>query len=126
MLRAEGVRKSYGDLEVLKGVNVVIQKGEVVSIVGSSGAGKSTLLHILGTLDKPDHGNVWLDDRAIFSQTPTELATFRNTRLGFVFQFHNLLPEFTAVENVMIPALIALKDQKEVKQRAVKLLEMLS
>lgn len=126
MLKAEGVRKTYGDLEVLKGVDVMIRKGEVVSIVGSSGAGKSTLLHILGTLDEPDYGRVWLDDINVFSQTPAELAAFRNTRLGFVFQFHNLLPEFTAVENVMIPALIARKDQKEVKQRALKLLKTLA
>lgn len=126
MLKAEGVRKTYGDLEVLKGVDVMIRKGEVVSIVGSSGAGKSTLLHILGTLDEPDYGRVWLDDTNVFSQTPAELAAFRNTRLGFVFQFHNLLPEFTAVENVMIPALIARKDQKEVRQRALKLLETLA
>lgn len=126
MLKAEGVRKTYGDLEVLKGVDVMIRKGEVVSIVGSSGAGKSTLLHILGTLDEPDYGRVWLDDTNLFSQTPAELAAFRNTRLGFVFQFHNLLPEFTAVENVMIPALIARKDQKEVRQRAIKLLETLA
>lgn len=126
MLKAEGVRKTYGDLEVLKGVDVMIRKGEVVSIVGSSGAGKSTLLHILGTLDEPDYGRVWLDDTNVFSQTPAELAAFRNTRLGFVFQFHNLLPEFTAVENVMIPALIARKDQKEVRQRAIKLLETLA
>lgn len=126
MLKAEGVRKTYGDLEVLKGVDVMIRKGEVVSIVGSSGAGKSTLLHILGTLDEPDCGRVWLDDTNVFSQTPAELAAFRNTRLGFVFQFHNLLPEFTAAENVMIPALIARKDQKEVRQRAIKLLETLA
>ncbi|MBX2894266.1 MAG: ABC transporter ATP-binding protein [Cyclobacteriaceae bacterium] len=125
MLKAEGVRKTYGDLEVLKGVDVLINQGEVVSIVGASGAGKSTLLHILGTLDEPDNGKVWLNDLNIFTQSPNELATFRNTRLGFVFQFHNLLPEFTAVENVMIPALIARKEMKGVKERAIKLLETL-
>lgn len=126
MLKAEGLKKTYGDLEVLKGVDVEIKKGEVVSIVGASGAGKSTLLHILGTLDKPDAGRVWLDSEDVFSQSTSGLATFRNTRLGFVFQFHNLLPEFTAVENVMIPALISRKDEKEVRQRAIKLLETLA
>lgn len=126
MLKAEGLKKTYGDLEVLKGVDVEINKGEVVSIVGASGAGKSTLLHILGTLDKPDAGRVWLDNEDVFSQSASGLAAFRNTRLGFVFQFHNLLPEFTAVENVMIPALISRKEEKEVRQRAIKLLETLS
>ncbi|HNR75399.1 MAG TPA: ABC transporter ATP-binding protein [Cyclobacteriaceae bacterium] len=126
MLKAEGVRKTYGELEVLKGVDVVINKGEVVSIVGSSGAGKSTLLHILGTLDVPDDGKVWLDDQDVFLQSPANLAAFRNTRLGFVFQFHNLLPEFTAVENIMIPALIARRDEREAKQQAMKLLDTLA
>jgi len=126
MLKATGLKKTYGELEVLKGVEVEIKKGEVVSIVGASGAGKSTLLHILGTLDKPDAGKVWLDSQEVFAQSAAGLANFRNTRLGFVFQFHNLLPEFTAVENVMIPALISGKDQKEVKQRAIKLLETLA
>lgn len=126
MLKAEGLKKTYGDLEVLKGVDVEISKGEVVSIVGASGAGKSTLLHILGTLDKPDAGRVWLDGEDVFSQSTAGLASFRNTRLGFVFQFHNLLPEFTAVENVMIPALISRKEEKEVRQRARKLLETLA
>ncbi|MBX2916309.1 MAG: ABC transporter ATP-binding protein [Cyclobacteriaceae bacterium] len=126
MLKAQGVRKTYGDLEVLKGVDVMIRQGEVVSIVGASGAGKSTLLHILGTLDEPDFGKVWLDDLDVFAQHPNDLATFRNNRLGFVFQFHNLLPEFTAVENVMIPAMIARKDESEIRQRAIKLLEILA
>jgi lipoprotein-releasing system ATP-binding protein len=126
MLKAEGLKKTYGDLEVLKGVDVEIKNGEVVSIVGASGAGKSTLLHILGTLDKPDAGRVWLDNKDVFSQSTSGLAEFRNTRLGFVFQFHNLLPEFTAVENVMIPALISRKEEKEVRQRAIKLLETLA
>ncbi|HRF33207.1 MAG TPA: ABC transporter ATP-binding protein [Cyclobacteriaceae bacterium] len=126
MLKAEGLKKKYGELEVLKGVDVEIKKGEVVSIVGASGAGKSTLLHILGTLDKPDTGRVWLDGEDVFSQSASGLATFRNTRLGFVFQFHNLLPEFTAVENVMIPALISRKDENEVRQRASELLKILA
>jgi len=126
MLKAEGLKKKYGELEVLKGVDVEIKKGEVVSIVGASGAGKSTLLHILGTLDKPDEGRIWLDGEDVFSQSTAGLAAFRNTRLGFVFQFHNLLPEFTAVENVMIPALISRKDEKEVRNQATKLLETLA
>ncbi|MCC6836122.1 MAG: ABC transporter ATP-binding protein [Cytophagales bacterium] len=126
MLKAEGLKKKYGELEVLKGVDVEIKKGEVVSIVGASGAGKSTLLHILGTLDKPDEGKIWLDGEDVFSQSTAGLAAFRNTRLGFVFQFHNLLPEFTAVENVMIPALISRKDEKEVRNQATKLLETLA
>ncbi|MBN8578212.1 MAG: ABC transporter ATP-binding protein [Cytophagales bacterium] len=126
MLKAEGIRKKYGSLEVLKGVDVAIQKGEVVSIVGASGAGKSTLLHILGTLDKPDQGKVWLEEREVFAQTANELAAFRNSKLGFVFQFHNLLPEFTALENVMIPALIAGKEKTETASRARHLLETLA
>ena len=126
MLKAEGLKKKYGELEALKGVDVEIKKGEVVSIVGASGAGKSTLLHILGTLAKPDTGRVWLDGEDVFSQSASGLATFRNTRLGFVFQFHNLLPEFTAVENVMIPALISRKDENEVRQRASELLKILA
>ncbi|HNT49918.1 MAG TPA: ABC transporter ATP-binding protein [Cyclobacteriaceae bacterium] len=126
MLKAEGLKKKYGELEVLKGVDVEIKKGEVVSIVGASGAGKSTLLHILGTLDKPDEGRIWLDGEDVLSQSTAGLAAFRNTRLGFVFQFHNLLPEFTAVENVMIPALISRKDEKEVRNQATKLLETLA
>ncbi|MBX2900835.1 MAG: ABC transporter ATP-binding protein [Cyclobacteriaceae bacterium] len=125
MLKAKGIRKKYGSLEVLKGVDVAIQKGEVVSIVGASGAGKSTLLHILGTLDKPDQGKVWLEEREVFAQTANELAAFRNSKLGFVFQFHNLLPEFTALENVMIPALIAGKEKTETASRARHLLETL-
>ncbi len=125
MLRAEGVKKSYGVLNVLKGVDIQIGKGEVVSIVGASGAGKSTLLHILGTLDRPDTGNVVLNGKDIFSQSPRALADFRNRNLGFVFQFHNLLPEFSALENVMIPGLIARTDEKKVKVRAAHLLETL-
>jgi len=126
MLRASGVEKSYGALKVLKGIDLEIQKGEVVAIVGASGAGKSTLLHILGTLDTPDRGNVHIDDQDVFSQSAGNLAAFRNKSIGFVFQFHNLLPEFSALENVMIPGLIGNhKDEKEVTRKATELLTML-
>lgn len=125
MLKAEGLKKSYGSLQVLKGVDIEIHKGEVVSIVGASGAGKSTLLHILGTLDKPDEGKVEMDGKSVFGQSSRALSEFRNKNLGFVFQFHNLLPEFSAIENVMIPGLIAHRDEKEVKKRGHELLEIL-
>jgi len=125
MLKAEGIVKSYGTLKVLKGVNVEVKDKEVVAIVGASGAGKSTLLHILGTLDSPDAGSVMLDHQNIFSQTPKALADFRNKHIGFVFQFHNLLPEFSALENVMIPGLIGKQEEKKVRNRAIDLLTML-
>ena len=125
MLKAEGLKKSYGGLNVLKGVDIEINKGEVVSIVGASGAGKSTLLHILGTLDKPDEGNLYLAGKEVFTQSSKALADFRNKNLGFVFQFHNLLPEFSAMENIMIPGLIAKMEEKKVKARSLKLLESL-
>jgi lipoprotein-releasing system ATP-binding protein len=125
MLKAEGLKKSYGALQVLKGVDIEIKRSEVVSIVGASGAGKSTLLHILGTLDNPDAGKVELNNKSVFGQSSKALAEFRNKHLGFVFQFHNLLPEFSAVENVMIPGLIARREEKEVKQRAMELLDIL-
>ncbi|MBT1705355.1 ABC transporter ATP-binding protein [Chryseosolibacter indicus] len=125
MLRATGIQKSYGQLKVLKGVELSVERGEIVAIVGASGAGKSTLLHILGTLDSPDSGKVYIDNKDVFSQSSKELAAFRNKSIGFVFQFHNLLPEFTAVENVIIPGLIGGKEEKAVKQRAAELLEML-
>ena len=125
MLKAEGLKKTYGSLPVLKGVDIEIHKGEVVSIVGASGAGKSKLLHILGTLDKPDAGKVEMNGKSIFGQSSRALSEFRNKNLGFVFQFHNLLPEFSAIENVMIPGLIAHRDEKEVKKRGYELLEIL-
>lgn len=126
MLRASGVEKSYGQLKVLNGIDLEVAKGEIVAIVGASGAGKSTLLHILGTLDRPDTGSVFLHEENLFSKSPKNLATIRNQKIGFVFQFHNLLPEFSALENVMIPALIgARKSDKEIRARAMELLDML-
>ena len=122
MLKAEGLQKSYGSLKVLKGVNLHVQKGEIVAIVGASGAGKSTLLHILGTLDSPNEGNLFIDGKDVFAQSQTSLAQFRNRHIGFVFQFHNLLPEFSALENIMIPGLIAGKEEKQMRKRAEDLL----
>ncbi|HOX83910.1 MAG TPA: ABC transporter ATP-binding protein [Chryseolinea sp.] len=125
MLQATSIEKSYGQLQVLKGINFEIKAGEVVAIVGASGAGKSTLLHILGTLDMPDKGSVHIKGKDVFSQSSKNLAAFRNNSLGFVFQFHNLLPEFSALENVMIPGLILNTGEKKVKDRAIELLKML-
>jgi len=125
MLRAEGLKKSYGALQVLKGVDVAVAKGEVVVIVGASGAGKSSLLHILGTLDTPDAGKVIIHDKEVSGQSSAKLSQFRNTHIGFVFQFHNLLPEFSAIENVMIPGLIGKRDEKAVRKRAEELLQIL-
>ncbi len=125
MLRASNLVKSYGELAVLKGIDLEINKSEVVTIVGASGAGKSTLLHILGTLDTPDKGKVYIQDKDVFSQSSKNLAAFRNKSIGFVFQFHNLLPEFTALENVMIPGLIGQGEEKQVRERATSLLSML-
>ncbi len=126
MLRATQVEKSYGQLKVLKGVDLEVNEGEVVAIVGASGAGKSTLLHILGTLDTPDRGQIFIHDKNVFSQSPKNLAAFRNKSIGFVFQFHNLLPEFTALENVLIPGLIANNTSEQtIRKRAEELLNML-
>jgi len=125
MLKAIDIEKSYGSLQVLKKVSLTVNEGEIVSLVGASGAGKSTLLHILGTLDKPDKGIVLLKDRDIFKQTDKQLAAFRNQSLGFIFQFHHLLPEFTALENVCIPAFIAGKGKQEAELRAKELLDTL-
>lgn len=122
MLHAEGIQKSYNSLRVLKGVDLQVKKGEVVAIVGASGAGKSTLLHILGTLDSPDAGTVTLEGLDLFKQSKKALAEFRNQNLGFVFQFHNLLAEFSALENVMIPGLIARADEKQLRIKAKEML----
>lgn len=125
MLKAVEVQKSYGSLKVLKGVNIHVEKGEVVAIVGASGAGKSTLLHILGTLDAPDQGKVFVDGKNLFENGVSDLAKFRNKNIGFVFQFHNLLPEFSALENVMMPGLIAGTDEKTVRKKGLDLLNLL-
>ena len=125
MLKASGIYKNYGALPVLKGVDIEIAKGEIVSIAGSSGAGKSTLLHILGTLDNADKGEINIDNTKIFKLSSKKLASFRNKHIGFVFQFHHLLPEFTAVENVCIPGWIAGRKTKGVQQQALSLLELL-
>jgi lipoprotein-releasing system ATP-binding protein len=125
MLSARSIRKNYGQLEVLKGVDIDIEKGEIVSIVGSSGAGKSTLLHILGTLDKADSGQISLNNIRVDSLSGKKLAAFRNREIGFVFQFHHLLPEFTALENVCIPGWIAGGKKKETEARAAQLLQTL-
>jgi lipoprotein-releasing system ATP-binding protein len=125
MLKATGIQKSYGQLKVLKNIDLHVAKGEIVAIVGASGAGKSTLLHILGTLDFPDQGKIFINDTDVFAQSSKNLAAFRNHSIGFVFQFHNLLPEFSALENVMIPGVIGGKDEKLVTKKAEELLEML-
>ncbi|WP_370086650.1 ABC transporter ATP-binding protein [Ekhidna sp.] len=123
MLKAEGIHKSYNGLNVLKGIDLSIKESEVVSIVGSSGAGKSTLLHILGTLDKPDKGGVYFGDKEVSSLSQKRLSQFRNEQIGFIFQFHNLFPEFTAIENVCIPAYI--RGVKGAEKRATELLKIL-
>ncbi|MBT5439456.1 MAG: ABC transporter ATP-binding protein [Flavobacteriales bacterium] len=123
ILRAENIEKSYGELPILKGVNLEIEQNEIVSIVGTSGAGKTTLLQILGTLDQPTSGHLIIDGEDPFSLNETKLSAFRNTSLGFIFQFHQLLPEFTACENVMLPALIKGVNKKEAEEQAISLLE---
>jgi lipoprotein-releasing system ATP-binding protein len=125
MLIAKGITKSFGKLQILKGVDLTVNKGEIISIVGSSGAGKSTFLHIIGSLSRPDQGVVHINNTDIFKLSPNKLSAFRNENIGFIFQFHHLLPEFTALENVCIPALIAKKGKKESEQKAMELLEML-
>ncbi|MEO7962226.1 MAG: ABC transporter ATP-binding protein [Ginsengibacter sp.] len=125
MLKATGIYKNYGNLAVLKGVDIEIQKGEIVSIAGSSGAGKSTLLHILGTLDAADKGEIIIDEISVFKLNRKKLAAFRNKHIGFVFQFHHLLPEFSALENICIPGWIAKQKTKVVQDKAYALLELL-
>jgi len=125
MIKLEGITKSFGDLQVLKGIDLEISKGEVVSIVGPSGAGKTTLLQIMGTLDKPDAGTINMNDQEINRMKDRDLAVFRNKHIGFVFQFHQLLPEFTALENVMIPAFIAGISTKEATKRAKEILNFM-
>lgn len=125
MIEIKGVTKSFGSLQVLKGIDLCIEKGEIVSIVGPSGAGKTTLLQILGTLDKPDSGSVVVDGIETSTLSTNKLSEFRNKHLGFVFQFHQLLPEFTAIENIMIPAYIAGMKNKEARIRAEELLEFM-
>ena len=125
MLKAVNITKNYGSLKVVKGVNLSMDKGEIVAIVGSSGAGKSTLLHILGTLDKPDSGDIILNNTILNKLSNKALSKFRNKHIGFIFQFHHLLPEFTAIENVCIPAWIAGTSKKQSLDRATELLERL-
>ena len=125
MIKLEGITKSFGSLQVLKGIDLEINKGEIVSIVGPSGAGKTTLLQIMGTLDEPDAGVVQIDGTMVSRMKEKELSAFRNKNIGFVFQFHQLLPEFTALENVMIPALIAGVASKEAHERAMKILDFM-
>src|SRR5215217_5325316 len=125
MLSATNIHKKYGPVEVLKGVDITINAGEIVSIMGPSGSGKSTLLHILGTLDKPDNGDVFLHKENISRLQGDDLSSFRNTHIGFVFQFHHLLPEFSALENVCIPGWLTRKNKNEVKQRAMELLKLM-
>jgi len=126
MITISDVKKSFGDLQVLKGIDLQIEKGEIVSIVGPSGAGKTTLLQIIGTLDKPDSGNIIIDGIDVCKLSKKKLSDFRNQHIGFVFQFHQLLPEFTAIENIMIPSFIAGKGKREARERAEELLDFMS
>ena len=125
MIKTENITKSFGTLQVLKGISLHIKKGEVVSIVGPSGAGKTTLLQIIGTLDRPDSGSLWIDGVDASTLSKNQLSDFRNKHIGFVFQFHQLLPEFSALENIMIPAFIAGKSHSEAKKRAEELLSFM-
>lgn len=125
MIEAKGIEKSFGNLKVLKGIDIYAEKSEVVSIMGASGAGKSTLLQILGTLSTPDKGTLLIDGTDVTTLGRKEISTFRNRKIGFVFQFHHLLPEFTSLENVMIPALINGAGESEAKKRAAELLDTL-
>ncbi|HKK89630.1 MAG TPA: ABC transporter ATP-binding protein [Saprospiraceae bacterium] len=126
MIVLKSIDKSYGDVEVLKSLDLEVEKGEFLGIIGASGSGKSTLMHIIGTLDAPDHGEVWIDHTNLGQLNRNALADFRNRRIGFVFQFHHLLPEFTALENVLIPGLITGKKENELRLRATELLDYLN
>lgn len=125
MIVVKELTKRFGELQVLKGVNLEVKQGEIIAIVGASGAGKTTLLQLLGTLDKPDAGEISFDDKVVSNLKRNELSSFRNKNIGFIFQFHNLLPEFTALENVCLPGLIAGRDKKEVEKKAIELLTQL-
>ncbi|MBB4036659.1 lipoprotein-releasing system ATP-binding protein [Dysgonomonas hofstadii] len=125
MIKVEGITKSFGSLKVLKGINLEVDKGEIISIVGASGAGKTTLLQIIGTLDKADSGTVYINNDNVSKLKDSRLSDFRNKNIGFVFQFHQLLPEFTALENVMIPALIGKVKESQAKSKAKELLDLL-
>ncbi|GAB6008600.1 ABC transporter ATP-binding protein [Dysgonomonas reticulitermitis] len=125
MITVEGITKSFGTLNVLKGIDLHVGKGEIISIVGASGAGKTTLLQIMGTLDKPDSGTIVINDQKLSKLSDSRLSDFRNKNIGFVFQFHQLLPEFTALENVMMPALIGKMKEAQAKKRAKELLDLL-
>jgi lipoprotein-releasing system ATP-binding protein len=125
MLQARGIQKSYGNLQILKGVDLDVKKAEIVTIIGASGAGKSTLLHIIGTLDRPDQGRILLNNIDVNSLSSKKLSAFRNEQIGFIFQFHHLLPEFTAMENICIPAFIAKRGKREAENKALELLDLL-
>lgn len=126
MIQAVNIKKSFGSLNVLKGIDLHIKKGEIVSIVGASGAGKTTLLQIIGTLSKPDEGKILINNEEINNLNQKQISQFRNKNIGFVFQFHHLLPEFNALENVCIPAFIAKRNKKEAEQKAIEILDFLS
>jgi lipoprotein-releasing system ATP-binding protein len=123
MIRIENIHKSYGNVQVLKGIDLTVNKGELISVVGASGAGKTTLLQIIGTLEKPDSGNVFINDVNVNELSETKFAAFRNSNIGFVFQFHHLLPEFTALENILMPAMIKGTDKSEMEAKAQQLMQ---
>ena len=125
MIKIENIHKSYGNVEVLKGIDLSVEKGEIISIVGASGAGKTTLLQIIGTLEKPDEGNIIINNTDVNALSEKKLSEFRNSNIGFVFQFHHLLPEFTALENILMPAMIKQTPRKEMEERARLLMDFL-
>lgn len=126
MIKIENLTKSFGDLQVLKGVSLEVKKGEIISIIGPSGAGKTTLLQLIGTLDKPENGKIYFNGEELSHMSNKRLATFRNKHIGFVFQFHQLLPEFTALENIIIPALIAGREREDAEKEAFELLKIMN